>query len=375
MEKILTPDYIIDSGEFQSTLGNSNQPAQLSPKSDKEVKVLINHMGKVKSILSDSFALLQFHSNDKIEYCLFDTYDFYVEENKSAAQLKLKVREIVEVDFTVNFHACEISPGSIVPWLATGIWRSEITNIPKPVPFCNISKEKLSVFKKVASACCTFLADEVASISTSEVAIREVEASTSHKSAQNVTNTKLVNKDVEKDRCDDACDSVLRTGMKNKDSSVLDDSGAQRLPSESSLRVKNEFGCDDEPHPSTDTTDNGQAVTCRKASGTVVKVYDDEFALIRMDDPSGCLALLHRSRLFKAEDFDWDNSSNSVKKLEVFVRPLLDVEEFAYQVHYAYVASLATGVEYGPNAALKEFISDKLGMEALTAELNLFKAS
>ena len=251
---------------------------------------------------------------------------------KEAAQLKLKVREVVEVDFSVNFHACEISPGSIVPWLATGIWRSETTNIPKPVPFCNISKEKLSVFKKVASACCTFLADEVASISTSEVANREVEASTSHKSAQNVTITNKVNKDIEKNRCADACDPVLRTGTKNINSSVLDNSGEHRLPSESSLRVKNEFGCDDEPHPSTDTTDNDQAATCRKASGVVVKVYDDEFALIKMDDPSGCLALLHRSRLFQADEFDWDNSPNSVKELKVYVRPLPDVEEFSYQV-------------------------------------------
>ena len=133
---------VIDSGEFQSTLGNSKQPDQLSLKGDEEVKVLTNHTGKVKSILSDSFALLQFQYNDKLEYCLFDTYDFYVEENKSAAQLKLKVREVIEVDCSVNFHACEISPGSKVPWLATGIWRSETTKIPKPVPFCNISKEK-----------------------------------------------------------------------------------------------------------------------------------------------------------------------------------------------------------------------------------------
>merc|ERR1719357_842750 len=119
MEKILTPDFIIDSGEFQSTLGNSKQPDQLSLKCDEEVKVLTNHIGKVKSILSDSFALLQFNYNDKIEYCLCDTYDFYVEENKSAAQLNLKVRDVIEVDCSVNFHACEILPSSKVPWLAT----------------------------------------------------------------------------------------------------------------------------------------------------------------------------------------------------------------------------------------------------------------
>jgi len=180
VDKILTPDYIIDSGEFVSTLrpkrytssSNSTQASaaiqkkQLklvsAPSSVQAVKSLVKCSGKVKAILNDNFGLLEFYQDDaNISYCLFDTFDLYLEGSKTAAQSKLTVANVLALDMEVCFHACEISPGSSVPWLANGVWRPDTDTHPKPVPHSKISKEKVAVFMKVAESCSVLVSEEL----------------------------------------------------------------------------------------------------------------------------------------------------------------------------------------------------------------------
>merc|ERR1719233_1619747 len=100
-DKILTPDHIIDSGQYSSTLGkgkmysSSRISSSIKPigktsvvSSSDDVCSIVKHSGKVMTILNDSFGLLKFSQDDisKQSYCLFDTFDLYMKGGKSAAQ-------------------------------------------------------------------------------------------------------------------------------------------------------------------------------------------------------------------------------------------------------------------------------------------------
>merc|ERR1719369_1357486 len=167
-DKILTPDYIIESGQYSSTLGkvrrysSSNISSSIQPigktsvvSSSDDVRCVVKYSGKVMTILNDSFGLLQFSQDDisKQSYCLFDTFDLYLEGGKSAAQSNTSVADVLEAGMSVYFHACEILPDCPVSWLATGVWCHQKTSQPKPVPYNKITKEKKIVFKKVAETC------------------------------------------------------------------------------------------------------------------------------------------------------------------------------------------------------------------------------
>merc|ERR1719186_2508665 len=192
VDKILTPDYIIDSGEFVGTLrpkrySSSSHSTQASaatqkkqlivvaPSSAKEIKSLVKCNGKVKTILNDNFGLLEFCQDDtNTSYCLFDTFDLYCEGGRTAAQSKLTIANVLAPDMEVCFHACEISPGSSVPWLANGVWRPDTATYSKPVPHSKISKEKVSVFKKVAETCSVLVSSAmVPSASSAETVMNE----------------------------------------------------------------------------------------------------------------------------------------------------------------------------------------------------------
>eukprot|EP00092_Neocalanus_flemingeri_P031428 GFUD01034134.1.p1 GENE.GFUD01034134.1~~GFUD01034134.1.p1 ORF type:complete len:720 (+),score=233.20 GFUD01034134.1:76-2160(+) len=195
-DKILTPDYIIDSGEFSSTLvkpkrySSSSSSAHtnavslkkqlksVAVPSSKEVRTAVKQTGKVKNILNDNFGLLEFCRDDLPTFCLFDTFDLYLEGGKTAAQGELTVANVLALDMEVCFHACEISPGSSVPWLANGVWRPDISSQPKPVPHSKITKEKLAVFKKVSESCEVLLSGVLVAASGSGQQSEEASRST-----------------------------------------------------------------------------------------------------------------------------------------------------------------------------------------------------
>jgi len=143
-----------NSSNLSSTVLINKQIKPLDVTSPKVVKSLVKNTGKIKNILNDNFGLIEFYQDDgKPTFCLFDTYDLYLEGGKTAAQSKLTVSNVLALDMEVCFHACEMSPGSSVPWLANGVWRPDVTSHPKPVPYSRVTKEKVAVFMKVAESC------------------------------------------------------------------------------------------------------------------------------------------------------------------------------------------------------------------------------
>ena len=172
-DKILTIGYILESPEYQSVLMKSRKYGYFISESENEsskqseseprvpgsnIQSLTNIPGKLKSILNENFGLIEFKlSSGKETYCLFDTYDLYLESSKTAAKKKVTIDQIFSNGSDLMFNACEICPASCVPWLANGVWRPDLENPPEPVPYDDISKEKLAVFEKVADTCSLML--------------------------------------------------------------------------------------------------------------------------------------------------------------------------------------------------------------------------
>ena len=115
--------------------------------------------GHLASILNSSFGLIRFGAS----FCLFDTYDLFLETGKTAAQSRLTVTNCLTVgmevvDFLimlyiplyfmvqVYFHGVEVEGGGGVGYLATGVWRPKsLEKDPLPVDRQRISPEKMEV--------------------------------------------------------------------------------------------------------------------------------------------------------------------------------------------------------------------------------------
>jgi len=174
-DKILSIDSILGSSEFPSLLmksrkygvlicdnssneSSSKEEERLPNQSESSVKSIRNTPGKLKSILNENFGLIEFFSlSGEKSFCLFDTYDLYLEKRNTAAKRKVPLEKVLLTGDEVIFNACEVCPRSCVPWLANGVWKSDLANPPDPVPFEEISKEKLAVFEKVADTCALVL--------------------------------------------------------------------------------------------------------------------------------------------------------------------------------------------------------------------------
>ena len=93
-----------------------------------------------------------------------------MEGGKTAAENHLTVANVLSLGMEVLFHACEVSPGTSIPWLANGVWRPDVHYHPKPIPYKKINKEKVAVFKKVAETCSILV-----SVSCSESSLQPTE--------------------------------------------------------------------------------------------------------------------------------------------------------------------------------------------------------
>ena len=174
-DKILSIDSILGSADYPSLLMKSrkygvlicdNSPnASISKggeslpfQSESSVKSIRNTLGKLKSILNENFGLIEFITvTGEKSFSLFDTYDLYLGKRNTAAKGKVPLEKVLMAGDEVMFNACEVCPSSCVPWLANGVWKSDLACPPDPVPFEEISKEKLAVFEKVADTCALVL--------------------------------------------------------------------------------------------------------------------------------------------------------------------------------------------------------------------------
>jgi len=72
--------------------------------------------------LNENFGLIEFYLDLKYSsFCLFDTFDLFIEDEETAAERKLTVGNVVSLDMEVSFNACELQPGKSVAWLAWGL--------------------------------------------------------------------------------------------------------------------------------------------------------------------------------------------------------------------------------------------------------------
>jgi len=508
VDKILTPDYIIDSGEFKSTLvkpkrfsssSSSSISSSIKPikpadvPKPEDVKCLVKQTGKVMTILNDSFCLLKFsqHVNSPSpSYCLFDTFDLYLEGGRTAAQSKLTVANVLDLDMEVCFHACEISPGSPVPWLATGVWRQEKASQPKPVAYAKITKEKISVFKKVAETCSVLVsADHLVSKAKQSDELEIVEIENTEVEADKTFDLKLVKETESNVNCDDGKEvsktkqsveiagdenvTKLQGGIEigstmmieadiegdvggeidknranfedqenvyeNLEKDVVEKKVVLELNSSGPLvkkelkecnqaSLKSEVGeertgadgfvkeevldtIDDKIKTSVDgnmvdgdvgdsnnlgsqesspkkCTPNEeiknqspptyapllslpQSLTYKSTTGTLNQQLSAQFAIISLDFPAGTKALLHCDRLWLADQAMslWDGLTEQVLKINA--RRVEGFEEFDYQVKFA---RLDTGVGGSSSTTeLAKFATDKLEVETLDKELEMFK--
>jgi hypothetical protein len=66
--------------------------------------MLVSTLGKVKTILNNSFGLIQFQLESSLqpEFCLFDTFDLYLEGGKTAARSELTVANCLTLGMEVR---------------------------------------------------------------------------------------------------------------------------------------------------------------------------------------------------------------------------------------------------------------------------------
>ena len=163
-DKILSLDRIVASSKFSSNLSKSRRrsqsndvqpsPKRLAKEEPRKIDTLTKVSGKLKTILNENFGLIEFTDDSEEKcYCLFDTFDLYLDNKKTAAKRKVTIDKVLTDGEELFFNACKVQTTSCVPWLANGVWKPSLLNTPEPVPYDEISKEKLAVFQKVADTC------------------------------------------------------------------------------------------------------------------------------------------------------------------------------------------------------------------------------
>merc|ERR1712042_16145 len=447
-DKILTPDYIIDSGKYKGTLGKVSKYSNSSSDTVKEnrrhedserqeVVSLVKQNGKVFAILNDSFGLLQFSQDEvKQSYCLFDTFDLYLEGGKSAAQSNKSVADIVELDMSVYFHACRILPDCPVSWLATGVWIHEKVNQPKPVAFRKITKEKLHVFKKVAETCKVLVMEDeseatdnldqenksdcntVDSSQTNEEridssTINEV-ASSQHGSihSENISEKEenqllgssnlprhpsesFVKEDVSTTSNIKTEDDARLGENQLKETEVLSNSvskacGLEEWFSDSSENniketegisssVNKECGLEKPVFESSSTTPTPvlpEYLCAKSTSGSFVVELDEKMALFSLDGLCGSKVLLHWNRMwFSSKEVEEISKweDTTGKKFKISARRLGGYKEFEYQAIYAYLAPDEKTSESSHELELDVFSKKQEDIEMLDKDLQLFQ--
>jgi len=443
-DKILTPDYIIDSGQYSSTLGkvkrysSSNISSTIKPSGKasvvarSDVRCIVKHSGKVMTILNDSFGLLQFSEGDDISkpgYCLFDTFDLYLEGGKSAAQSNKSVGEVLELGMSVYFHACEILPDCPVSWLATGVWCHEKTSQPMPVPYNKITKEKKIVFKKVAETCKVLVEkshqastgavelagkssspglcsvgdeentdsnEEGAAINEKILVANEPGSNLQEGSAQVVSDSKKVDESLI-DGIQENISAKRKGAFTNGEKVDNEAIGASVEMKHDELRssegideiletsVKKEDQTEsvkdiEEDRHSSDSSRSSsipvlvlpESLTDQLTSTIVVNQLDEKMAIFTLDYPAGTKALLHRDRLWLSGDKDMEGTSDfkcvEEKQIKINARRVEGYEEFDYQVMSAFLATTEDII----TPEMNEFAIIKQDEDGLNKDLQMF---
>ena len=113
----------------------------------------IQSVGFVKHILNENFGIIEIGSQ---EFALFDTYDLYLTDEKTAADAGRSVDACLKVNQKVVTNACYVNKDLPLTHLATAVWSSDNVDIKKPQAALTkdeIAPNKLQIFEQVSKSC------------------------------------------------------------------------------------------------------------------------------------------------------------------------------------------------------------------------------
>ncbi len=120
-------------------------------------------VGHVKNILNENFGIIQFGD----DLALFDTFDFFLADNKTASEANKSVGACVGVNQKVEGNACLVNPDLPITHLATSVWvygNKKIVEKERPLELSQIAPEKLAIYEQVSKSCAKLVAKRKATI-------------------------------------------------------------------------------------------------------------------------------------------------------------------------------------------------------------------
>ena len=103
LKKDVKVDLQATTSKVSRSFGHNSSRGRSSEQQPGSPGRLVSTMGKVKIILNDSFGLIEFEQPDQgSNFCLFDTFDLYLEGGKTAAGSKLTMANCLTLDMEVR---------------------------------------------------------------------------------------------------------------------------------------------------------------------------------------------------------------------------------------------------------------------------------
>ena len=107
--------------------------------------------GVIVKIIDYNYGII----NQDGKFVLFDTCDFWISPDKTAAKNSLKLGNVVSLGELVCFHGALVNPWSTLPYLATSVWTEESIQgdqAPIPINRDKIHPDKIKVYQTVSSS-------------------------------------------------------------------------------------------------------------------------------------------------------------------------------------------------------------------------------
>ena len=255
----------------------------------------------------------------------------YLENKKTAAKRKVTIDKVLTDGEDLVFNACKVQTMSCVPWLANGVWKPSLVNTPEPVPYDEISKEKLAVFEKVADTCSVMIASWSALGSLSRQSSCQI-------ISDNLAMT-VKTEDHESENVEPNNDKEIERIIGAKLSQIKNDSGHGFEIPRGSCNSNEE--CHQESNE--DDLDTVFEVVASSLTVTVSNPSDAESAILSFSSAEGAQvrALCHYSRVWLRDRplcafiQDWERIAEEVSNsVTIKASRVTNCQDFDYQVIY-----------------------------------------
>ena len=113
----------------------------------------IKSEGIVRHILNENFGIVEIEGQS---FALFDTFDLYLSDERTAADAKRSVEQCLKIGQKVVSNACYVNKDMPLTHLATAVWAQNNINIRRTQPALvksEIAPDKLQIFEQVSKSC------------------------------------------------------------------------------------------------------------------------------------------------------------------------------------------------------------------------------